>query len=145
MNLFQFAGNGLNRAYFGADSAADAQFGIDLRFLAHTCHEILDGLGGADCGAETAIDAFIIVDARQIVLYGDGLNGAFARAAATADTGMSAAADSFGVGTLILRGAFDIYGAIDGNEHDEIAGAGFHASAATGAFGIIDHSHIVGI
>lgn len=35
VNLFQFAGNGLNGAYFSADSAPNAELGIYLRFLTH--------------------------------------------------------------------------------------------------------------
>lgn len=143
--LLQFATDGGYRAYFGTDGAANAGFWIDLGFLAAAGQQILDGFRGAYRGAESAIDALIVIDTGKIVLYSDGLYGAFTAADAATDARMSTATNCFGIGSLFFGRAFDIYIAIDRDQHDELSGAGSYASATCGALFIIDHAHAIGI
>ena len=143
MQLLEFAADGGDGADLGADGATNAEFRVDIGFFTHSSQEILDSFGGAYCGAEAAIDASVVIDAGKVVLYCNGLNWAFAGADAATDAGTGGAADSFGIRTFFLGGTFDIYVAIDGNQHDELAGAGFYTRTATGTFVEVDHPHAI--
>ena len=145
VHLLQFATDGGHRAYFGTDGTADAGFWIDLGFLAAAGQEILDCFRGAYRGAESAIDALIIVDTGKIVLYSDGLYGAFPAADAATDARMGTAANGFGIGSLFFGGAFDIYIAIDRDQHNQLSGTSSYASATGSTLFIIDHAHAVSI
>ncbi len=116
MHLFDFAGNSLDRAVLGADGAADAAFRNDVSFFAVSGKLVLNGFGGAHCSALTAIDAFGIIDTGKVVADSDCLGGAFFGTESAADAGMTAAAEDFGSGTLVLGGASDKDGELLGNE-----------------------------
>lgn len=143
MNLFQLARNCLNWTNPGTDRTPDTSFGIDLGFLAQTTEQILDSFGRARCGADSAIDAFLVINPSQIVGYSDSLNWAFAAADPTTDARQSTTADFAGFRAFVLGTAFDVHITIDRHQCYQAPGTSFHASPTSSTFLIINTAHAV--
>lgn len=143
MNLFKLARNCLNWTNPGTDCTPDTCFGIDLGFLAQTTEQILDSFGRARCGADSAIDAFLVIYPSQVVGYSDSLNWAFTAADPTTDARQSTTADFAGFRAFVLGTAFNIHITIDRHQCNQAPGTSFHASATGCTFSIIDTAHPV--
>jgi hypothetical protein len=110
-------------------------FGCRRGLLAWREVEFQDGVGRTNRSTFPAKTTFVVNDIGQVILHGDGVEGAYLLAFAAADAGYVAGFP--GHATLIFVDTAHIDATRPGPllaQLDDILGAGFHTGSASGTF-----------